>query len=423
MIRYLLIALYILAAAEATFDLALGIGLGLSLSNLLLYVLIFTILARAVLTTSDINIPLLGIHVAFGVFVAYALFSWALNGLFDPTYPALKGLTTLKNEAVDNYLYVLVFFFGANNYEEAKRIFLFALHLIAIMTVLTVVDTSAVLDLGIMSQDQDGRVEGPIGSSNQYGAFMAFFVPLFAAMAMGSKGVARLFWWFVFLCGFALLVATGSRGTYVAMLAAAVIGTKFISPFFDRRAIRRVALQMSAVLLVITVSVAVTNLDLLERRFEQSTSTSMDELSSGRTAIWRATVFVQAERPYTFIYGNGWNSHENSGIWKSAHNTYLLLLYELGIVGLILFIVVLTAVVRQVRVLVKRTEDKERILMSGVAFGLFGVMIAILFLELYSPWFYVWSFLGMSLRIAYEKDREYEAENRQPLPLAPQQTA
>ena len=345
MIRNLLIFLYVLSAAEATFNLDLGVGAGLSATNLLLYTLIFTILARAVLANAEIRIPLLGIHVAFGLFATYALLSWMLNGLFDPTYPAYKGMMTLKNEIVDNMLFFLIFFFGANNYDEAKRIFLIALQLVAIMTVLTIVDASALFDLGIMQQDRDGRVSGPIGSSNQYGAFMAFFVPMMAAMAMGSKGIARIAWWLVFLCGFALLIATGSRGTYVGMLAAAVIGVKFISPFFERRAIRRAGLQFAAVLIVVAASIAITNLDLVSARLEQSTSSNFDELSSGRTAIWRATILVQAENPLTFIYGNGWNAHEHSGIWKSAHNMYLLYLYELGVIGLTLFIVLLASVV------------------------------------------------------------------------------
>jgi O-antigen ligase len=416
--------LYVLSAAEATFDVGVGIGLGLSATNLLLYALIFTILARAVLTSSDIHIPLLGVHVAFGVLVAYATLSWTLNSVFDPTYPAFAGLRTLKNEIIDNYLFFLVFFFGAHNYEEARRIFLFALHLVAIMTVLTIIDASALVDLGIMGQEADGRVTGPIGNSNQYGIFMAFFVPLFAAMAMGSTGVARLFWWFIFLCGFALLIASGSRGTYVGMIVGAIIGVKFITPFFDRRAIRRVGLQMAAVLMIITVSVAVTNLELVSERIEQSTSTEdLDRLSSGRTAIWRATILVQAENPGSFLYGNGWNSHEQSGIWKSTHNTYLLRLFELGVIGLVMFVALLVAIVQQVRVLVQRTEGKERILMSGVAFGWFGVIVAILFVDLYTPWFYIWSFLGMSLRIAYEKDREYRLANPQSLPMAPRQPA
>ena len=423
MIRYLLMILYVLSAGEATFELDLGIGLGLSATNLLLYALIFTILARAALTTTDIQIPLLGVHVAFGVLAAYAAISWSLNSLFDPTYPSWKGLMTLKNEIVDNFLFFLVFFFGANSYEDAKKIFLFALHLVAIMTVLTIVDASTPINLGIMGQDADGRVSGPIGSSNQYGTFMAFFVPIFAAMAMGSKGVARIGWWLIFLSGFALLIASGSRGTYVGMLTAVVVGVKFIAPFFERRAIRRVGLQMAAVLLLITVSVALTNLELVADRLEQSTSTNIDELSSGRSAIWRATILVQAEEPYTFFYGMGWNSHENSGIWKSAHNTYLLFLYELGVIGVIMFLVVLASIVMQIRVLVMRTEGKERILMSGVAFGFFGVIVAIFFLDLYSPWFYIWSFLGMSLRIGYEKDREYRTEHVDSVPLPARQWA
>lgn len=399
--------LYILSAAEATFELSLGVGSGLSATNLLLYGLIFAILARAVLTNTDIQIPLLGIHVAFGLFVSYAVLSWILNSLFDPTYRVLTGLMALKNEMTDNMLYLIVFFFGVNNYDEAKKIFLFALRLVAIMSLLTVVDWLAIVDLGVMEQDMDGRVRGPIGESNQYGAFMVFFVPLFAAMAFGSRGVARIFWWFIFLCGFGLLISTGSRGAYVGVLVGIMAGLKFISPYFDKRKLKRTSLQVGAVLLVIAIGIAVTNIDLVTERFEQSTSTNVDELSSGRTTIWWATLMVQAEEPFTFIYGNGWNSHEHSGIWRSAHNTYLLILYELGIVGLILFFLLLASVIKQVRVLVMRTEGKEQILMSGVAFGLFGVIATITFVDLYSPWFYIWSFLAMSLRIAYEKDQEY----------------
>ena len=61
--------------------------------------------------------------------------------------------------------------------------------------------------------------------------------------------------------------------------------------------------------------------------------------------------------------------------------------------------------------------------MSGIAFGWFGVIVAIMFVDLYTPWFYIWSFLGMSLRIAYEKDREYRLEHPESLPLAPRQPA
>ena len=52
-----------------------------------------------------------------------------------------------------------------------------------------------------------------------------------------------------------------------------------------------------------------------------------------------------------------------------------------------------------------------------IAAFVFGVIVAIIFLDLYSPWFYIWSFLGMSLRIAYEKDLEYQAENADAAPM------
>ncbi len=407
MIRNLLILLYVLAVAEATFKLDLGIGLGLSAKNLLLYALIIAIFARAVLVNTNIHIPLFKIHIPFLLLVVFAVLSWMLNSLFDPTYPTLRGLVALKSEMVDNFLFFIVFFFGPNTYKEAKGIFLFGLHLIAIMSVMTILDWSNFVDLGLMEQDLDGRVQGPIGESNQYGTFMVFFVPLFAAMALGSKGFARIIWWFVFFAGFGLLVTTGSRGAYLGIFVATILGFRFVVPYFNRRVFRNTAVKMGAVLLMISLAIGIANRDLVVERMEQSTSTDIQELSSGRSAIWRATILVQAEKPYSFVVGNGWNSHENSGIWKSAHNSYLLIFFELGIIGLALFAVLLASLVIQVRVLVARTEGKERVLMSGVAFGLFGVIVSIMFVDLSVPWFYIWSFVGMSLRIAYEKDQEY----------------
>lgn len=410
MIRNLLILLYVLALLEATFELDMGVAPGVSAKNLLLYALVFAILARAVLVNTELYVPLANIHVAFLLLVTFATVSWTLHSLFDPTYPSFSAFKALKSELVDNFLFFGVFFFGPNNYADAKRIFLFGLHLIAILSLLTIVDMSALFDLGIMEQDVDGRVRGPIGESNQYGAFMVFFVPLFAAMALGSTGVARVAWWIVFFCGAALMVTTGSRGAYLGVVLGIAFGLKFVLPYFDRRRLWRTASKIGAVCLIIAIAIGVQNIDLVAERFDQSTSTDLDELSSGRSAIWRATILVQAEKPMSFLIGNGWNAHTNSGIWKSAHNSYLLMLYELGAIGVVLFAVLMFTVIAEVRVLISRTTGKERVLMSGVAFGLFGLLTAITFVDLSLPWFYVWSFLGMSLRIAYEKDREFHQE-------------
>ena len=413
MIRYLLILLYLIAVLEATLELGLGLGPGLSAKNLLLYALVFTVLARAVLTNTKIYIPLAEIQVVFVLLVTYAALSWTLNSLFNPIYPSFEGFKTLKSELVDNLLFFAVFFFGPNNYKDAKNIFLFALHLIAILSILAIVDTLGIIDFGFMGRDADGRVRGPIGESNQYGAFMVFFVPLFASMALGSKGIARVAWWIVFFCGFGLLVVTGSRGAYLGIVVGAIIGMKFVIPYFDRRRMVRTASKLGAVLAVMAIAIAIPNIELVTKRVEQSVSTDADEMSSGRSSIWRATIQVQSEQPLSFIVGRGWNSHANSGIWKSAHNTYLLILFELGAIGLLLFGRLMWSVIAQVRVLVHRTDGKERVLMSGVAFGLFGVLTSIMFVELSIPWFYIWSFLGMSLRIAFEKDREFSSREEE----------
>ena len=120
MIRYLLLILYLLSVIEATFELGLGLGAGLSAKNLLLYALVFAILARAVLISTNIHIPLIRIHAAFIIFVFYATLSWALHSLFDPTYPSFESFKALKNQMVDNFLFGV--FLWVKQLQRSERV-------------------------------------------------------------------------------------------------------------------------------------------------------------------------------------------------------------------------------------------------------------------------------------------------------------
>ncbi|SVD12207.1 uncharacterized protein METZ01_LOCUS365061, partial [marine metagenome] len=81
--------------------------------------------------------------------------------------------------------------------------------------------------------------------------------------------------------------------------------------------------------------------------------------------------------------------------WKSAHNEYLDRFYELGSLGLILFITLLVCVITRVKKVLRTTQDTYRPILIGYTFGMLSVTVAIFFVQLPTTWSFVWAITGM----------------------------
>jgi hypothetical protein len=66
-------------------------------------------------------------------------------------------------------------------------------------------------------------MQAPIGDPIQTGTVITFFMPVMVAMAILTRGKARIFWLITVLACFAILLATASRGPLVGLLGAAMI--------------------------------------------------------------------------------------------------------------------------------------------------------------------------------------------------------
>ena len=101
------------------------------------------------------------------------------------------------------------------------------------------------------------------------------------------------------------------------------------------------------------------------------------------------------EWPWSFLVGNGWNSFDSSGIWKSAHNEYIDRFFELGLIGLSLFIWLLYQITTRARRRLATADPELRRILIGYVFSMSTVVVSIFFTALPGPWTIIWVITGL----------------------------
>lgn len=239
------------------------------------------------------------------------------------------------------------------------------------------------------------RLSGVGVNSNELGLFMVAAVPLAAALAMSrafSSGARLLLAVTSALCLLALLT-TGSRESLLGLLVALVVGALFAGP--GRRAF---AFPLAATALLCALVYLAAFAPAGVREHVSSTQ------GSGREDIWRVgTRMVRANPVLGVGAGNYIVSAKHYLVQpglvrrpefiidkpKQAHNIYLHILAELGVVGLgallAIFGGLLACVVKAARAFARRGEAAMEILCRGVCAALCGVLAASFFAsQLYS---------------------------------------
>lgn len=391
----LLVGLFVVLLTDLTPGLRVGIMPGLSGKNLLLYIVIFTILVRVATQSSGIRFSDLDVHAPFMLMIVYAMLTIVAVSMLSPTFSMFRGLITLKNQMVDLYLFMFAFCYGIEHRHNYLSILRFIIVSMLIISIVTLVDFLNIPNLGLIDTHK-GRIEGPFGEANQYGALLAFLLPIsIATMPPGLKGWKKWFWWSGILVMGALLVATGSRGALVAIVFGSGIAAFVLRRHLDIRQVARIAVIAFGVFFVFIVAFAIFNADLLLERFEKTTSGNIYVATSGRLEVWTAALLVMLEWPLSFLVGNGWNSFEDSGIWKSAHNEYVDRLYELGAIGLSLFIVLLYQITTRARRRIATADPELRKILIGYVFAISTVVVSIFFAALPDPWTIIWVVTGL----------------------------
>jgi O-antigen ligase len=436
--RTILLALFALLFTAETLGIELMLVRGLSAKNIILYLFLFGIMLESILDTNPKKIELLEVHLPFVALIAYALIAWVFfthANILELSYEAksvefseFSSFTRIKSFLIDRYAFFLAFFYGVVTIDDSRWVMKRIIWLIIAGNVLTLIDAFNVPDLGIIHQRDDSRVSGPLGESNQYAAFALLFLPTMAILAIISRGAERVGYAFGALATFTVILLTTSRGAIVALTVGLLAGLFFLRHNIGAALMMKV---IAGFTVAVAVAVAIASIgfsDLLTERFVNQTGASdLRTMSSGRSENWAKLVEIQLAEPITLLFGYGWGMSGSLNI-VATHNTYLEYIFELGIIGLLILCLLLWGIIRVTRRAIDRTTGDVQAELGAFLIGFLSLCVAIFFLNLFNPWYYIWAFCGLMMRTAIEASRSqlraYRASDsiatpQTPAPLPP----
>lgn len=419
--RTILLTLFALLFIADTLGIDLVLVRGLSAKNIVLYLFLLGILLDSILDTNPKKIELLEVHLPFVALIAYSLIAWVFfthANILELSYHTkgdqfteLKSFLHIKSLLIDRYAFLLAFFYGVVTIDDSRWVMKRIIWLIIAGNVVTLIDAFNIPDLGIIHQRDDSRVSGPLGESNQYAAFSLLFLPSMAILAIISRGVERVRYTFGTLATVTVIILTTSRGAIVGLAMGLMAGLFFMRHNIGAAGMAKV---IAGLTVAVAVAVAVASIgfsDLLTERFVNRTRASdLTTVTSGRSDNWVGFVKIQLAEPITFLFGYGWGMSMKL-YHVASHNTYLEYIFELGIIGLLILFRLLWGIIRVTRRAIDRTTGDVQAELGAFLIGFSSLCIAIFFVNLFTPWYYIWAFCGLMMRTALEADRASLKEN------------
>jgi O-antigen ligase len=419
--RALLVALIALVVVVNLFDMKMSLGTGLTAENALLYTLAAGILFKLVVQQPFV-FHLRAVHVCFIVLVLYSVFSY-LTAAFVVEYPRYDLLDygiALKSRLVDYVTYFLVFFYGLRETRNAHAIWKVLVFAVCLGSAMALLSVLGVVEIGAVGQNKDERLEGLIGEPNQDAAFLCLFIPGIAAVMMGSSGFMRIAWFGGMLAALGAFFLTASRGGLLALIVASAWGAVLFRRYIPFRAILRAGAWAAGIGAMLLVALSARYGRILYRRFvEDSVSTDVASASSGRLEMWTNALENMADKPITLLTGFGWEVYWLMPFRYAPHNTYLGLYFNLGVVGLMCWVLLMWLLVREARAALPYAAPEHRPILMSFGFGVLAISIATFFVDLYQPWIWFWAYAGIVMRIAVNARSTADARRAETVAPAP----
>lgn len=401
--RFLLISLVLFLTASAVFGFDPGPLPGVKIKNALLYLIVLGLMLRMTLDR-NFRVQLPGVPILFGILIGYALLTYVaiVLAIDYPRYQVLQAGFILKNSLIDQMLFFLVFFYGLRSNEDALSVLKVLLTAWALSHIMAVLDATGVLHVGDIEQRSDGRVQGAVGESNQYGAFVALSLPAIIALATITRGAWRTFWLAASVVSAAALVMTVSRGAFVATFFAILFSAWLFRRFLPARKLMSWVAwgTVGAVVAgVLVVSLGFGDL-IYQRVVNQGVGADLTQTSSGRTEIWATVLAVMFDKPLTLLTGFGWEAYPTFPFRWVTHNHYLQQFFNLGLLGLLCSALLMIVPIRTANRAATFARPDVRPVLIAFGMGTIALATAVFFVNLYSPWLYYWSYAGIVMRLA-----------------------
>lgn len=423
--RVLLLLLIAALALGDIFSLDLSLAPGLSVKNAVLYLVILALFFRTVIA-GELNPERSGIKVMFAVWIAYAAVTLCLAAfvIHYPGYRLGDAVITLKSYLIDPALFCFAALWGLRDEKDVRLIVSALAGVMVISSFFTLLDVAGIVHLNIYVGDsgvQEGRVFGVFGHANETGTLLACFLPALFAETTSSRGFGRAFWLIGTAASITVFLMTISRGAFAGLFVGLLWGG-----YLCRRHVPLQRLVLWAIIIAAAVPIGLaiaSAIDpylrgyLAERLFGQSMSLSVGEISSGRTGLWSRIFDQMLNSPASLLLGFGWNVYSTTPYLLPTHNHYLDLWFNLGLVGIGAFALIMRRGIVAALQAIPLASDRDRPMFVAYVFGMLALLVALFFANLFRPWPYIWLYFGAMLRGALIA-QAHAAERRVPAPLA-----
>ncbi len=216
------------------------------------------------------------------------------------------------------------------------------------------------------------RIFSVFDNPNVYGIFLVATLPLIIGLGLREKNPFLKFIFFgIFAAGFVNIFLTMSRGSIIGIAVAVFL----MAVFIDRR-------FLYLAILLVLLSPFILPESILNR--VMSIGNLKESSSAYRISIYVATIKMIGD---FIVAGVGLGSFKmvfhNYAFAASksfhAHNTFLMVFAENGIIGFTVLIALLISFTRDVLFAVVNTKSKDKFLLLGFFGGIYGVSVQALF--------------------------------------------
>jgi O-antigen ligase len=412
--RYLLALLIICITAADVFGWSLSLAPGLSVKNGLIYLSLLALSARFI-WRGGVWMELPRFHFWFGILLAYATLTWLIAGILIQykTFDLRSSGVDLKAMLFDNAILFALFFYGTRTLEDAGFQLKCLLLAVATANAIAIGNVAGIFDIGLTivgTGPLAGRVYGAFGHANETAALIVCLLPAYAAAAFSAGRVATLLWVSAGMASGVLLILTGSRGALVALALAGIFGSYICRDLISWRRAAAVVVTLGAIAVPVFAFVSMKSGGVLFHRLAEMILNPSAE--DDRNYIWRPVFDRMTATPLALVTGFGWGAYDSMGWPNPTHNYYLMEWFELGIIGLASFLMMIRELVlTALRAARNATHETARYLIAFL-YGIIALSFAIFFANLWQPWFYIWAYIGLTMRIAVIATQTVQAKVR-----------
>jgi O-antigen ligase len=289
--------------------------------------------------------------------------------------------------------------------------------LVAIMLVaVTVVAAMAAWDYFSESGGsfESSRISGITDDPNRLGAFFAMYAFLFLGvwLTLPTRGLGWLMLIPLLLCARGVMV-TFSRGAYLACVAGGLV-----TLWFRHKLLFVAAALVGAVMLThpvllpggiryrLQMTLKPSSGQAATAPSQMDVTTLLEASAAGRVEIWQASTRIIQDHPWGVGFGafpNFLLEYTNGRMeFRDAHNAFLMLAAEMGLVTVAVFVVLLMMIAFHAAWLVWFAQDP---LMRALGLGMVGGLVGMIVANQFSYCFgsqevtgYFWLLSGLTMR-------------------------